>query len=163
MSPIPTLRPMFSRNRDRRDVLSETGSARELIERTNARIAEAYAAGDVDAVVAAFTEDCWQMPPHAEPLVGRAALRGFWEQAFQWGTWRFTLETQDIVVSGAVAVERGKYRLNFTAGPAAPPLLPSFDDTGNYVVMWRRDPDGPWRAVWDAPVSSVPLQAPPTP
>lgn len=141
--------------------MSDTESARRQIESTNARLVEAYAAGDLDTVVGAFAEDCWQMPPHAEPLVGRAALRGFWEQAFQWGTWRFTLETQDVVVSGPVAVERGTYRLNFSADRAAPSFLPSFDDSGNYVVMWRRDADGRWRAVWDAPVSSVPLPAPP--
>lgn len=139
----------------------ETESVRELIERTNARICESYAAGDVDAIAEAFAEDCWQMPPHADPLVGRAALREFWTQALQWGAWRFTLETQDVVLTGLVAVERGTYNLRFTAGPAAPPVLSSFEDRGNYVVMWRRDPDGRWRAVWDAPVSSVPLQTPP--
>lgn len=138
--------------------MSEAESVREIIEQTNAKICEWYASGDVDAVADVFAEDCWQMPPHAEPLVGRAALREFWEQAFRWGEWRFTLETQDVVVAGPVAVERGKYILKFSAGPAAPPGLPSSEDRGNYVVMWRRERDGQWRAVWDAPVSTVPLQ-----
>ena len=33
------------------------------------------------------------------------------------------------------------------------------EDEGNYVVYWRLDPDGVWRAVWNAPVSAKPLPA----
>jgi uncharacterized protein (TIGR02246 family) len=140
--------------------MSQAQEVREIIEQLNAKICEWYASGNVDAIAEAFAEDCWQMPPHAEPLMGRIALREFWKQAVRWGKWRFTLETQDVVVAGPVAVERGRYTLEFTAGPAAPSGLGSTEDRGNYLVMWRRDQDGRWRAVWDAPVSSVPLRAP---
>jgi hypothetical protein len=34
--------------------------------------------------------------------------------------------------------------------------MTSFTDHGNYVTYWREEPDGEWRAVWDAPVSEVP-------
>jgi len=129
---------------------------REIIERTNEDVCRWYAAGEIDSLVDVFAEDCWQMPPHAEPLVGRDAVRGFWSQAVTWGTWRFTLEVQDVVVSGAVAVERGRYVVDFEAGAAAPPGMGSTTDRGNYLVMWRRDDDGRWRIVWDAPVSTVP-------
>lgn len=130
---------------------------RALIEGINSRICGAYAAGNADGVAEAFAEDCWQMPPHADPLVGRAALRAFWTQALQWGHWQFTLDIQDVVVSGAIAVERGMYVVEFQAGPTAPPGFNSMRDTGNYIVMWRKEHDGQWRAVWDAPVSNVPL------
>jgi uncharacterized protein (TIGR02246 family) len=140
--------------------VSETEAVRQLIAQQNKRICEWYASGNAAAVAGAFAEDCWQMPPHAEPLVGRAALREFWEQAVQWGQWDFTLETQDVVVAGAIAVERGRYIVRFSPGPAAPPGSAHIEDRGNYVVMWRREPDGQWRAVWDAPVSTVPLQPP---
>lgn len=141
--------------------MPEAETVRAIIERTNGRICAFYAAGDADELAAAFAEDCWQMPPHAEPLVGRAALRAFWQQAFEWGQWRFELDTQDVVVAGAIAVERGSYTLRFVAGSAAPPTFPSLEDRGNYVVLWRHEPDGRWRAVWDAPVSTVPLPPPP--
>lgn len=136
--------------------MSDAESVRRIIETHNANFGTWYASGEVDAAAEVFAEDCWQMPPHAEPLVGRTAYREFWRQAVQWGHWRFTLETQDVVVSGSIAVERGHYELDFRAGPSAPPHLTSFEDRGNYVVMWRLEPDGQWRAVWDAPVSTVP-------
>jgi ketosteroid isomerase-like protein len=136
--------------------MADTVSIRKIIEKHNENLAGWYLSGDIDAAAQVFAEDCWQMPPNTEPLVGRSAYRAFWKQAVQWGDWRFTLETQDLLVSGDIAVERGKYILNFQAGPTAPPGLISNEDRGNYVVMWRLDPDGEWRVVWDAPVSTVP-------
>jgi ketosteroid isomerase-like protein len=77
----------------------------------------------------------------------------------QWGTWQFTLDTQDIAVSGSLAVERGKYVLQFTAGAGAPPGMTSFEDRGNYLAHWREDVDGEWRIAADAPVSELPTRA----
>jgi len=140
--------------------MSEADAVRKIIEERNEDICKSYAAADLDAVVEVFAEDCIAMPPHLEPLMGRAALRAFWTQAFGWGKWLFTLETQDVVVSGRVAVERGKYTLTFSPGPAVPPGMGASVDRGNYVVMWRHERDGRWRAIWDAPVSTVPLPRP---
>jgi ketosteroid isomerase-like protein len=133
-----------------------TTDVREIIERTNEEVCRWYETGEIDSLAEVFADDCWQMPPHAEPLVGRDALHGFWSHAVTWGTWRFTLETQDVVVSGSIAVERGRYIVEFDAGPSAPEAMESHTDRGNYVVLWRRDDDGRWRIVWDAPVSTVP-------
>jgi len=91
--------------------MAEADAVRKIIDRHNVDLSKWYAAGDIDAVVQVFAEDCWQMPPHSEPLVGRTAVREFWKQAVQWGKWQFTLETQDVFVSGPIAVERGKYIL----------------------------------------------------
>ena len=133
---------------------------RGAIERQNAAAVRAYAAGDVDALASLVAEDAWQMPPNAPALVGREAIRAYWRQALTWGKWDFNLQVQKVDVSGPLAIERGKYVLKFTAGPGAPPGLPSFEDRGNYLVHWRREADGQWRAVADAPVSEVPLPAP---
>jgi ketosteroid isomerase-like protein len=136
--------------------LSEVESIRAFIEEQNKKIVRWYEAGNVDSIAEAFVDDCWQMPPHMEPIVGRKALHEFWSSAVQWGKWKFTLDTQEVAVSGSLAVERGKYVLRFTAGPMAPPGLKTTEDRGNYVVLWRREADNHWRVVWDAPVSSAP-------
>ncbi len=111
-------------------------------------------------MVEAFAEDCLVIFPHMDPLEGREALRAFWKQAFAWGQWRFTLETDDVVVSDPIAVERGRYTLTFTAGPDAPTGMNSSEDRGNRFALWRHEPDGQWHIVWDAPASTAPLHSP---
>ena len=130
---------------------------RDIIETKNKEVVGCYASGDIKRLGQVFTEDVWQMPPNSPPLVGREALVGFWSEAMTWGDWAFHLDTQDVVVSSSIAVERGTYRLSFDAGSGAPPGMASFEDYGNYVVAWRHDEDGEWRILWDAPVSEQPL------
>ena len=135
----------------------EVDDVRRIIERHNADLERWYAAGQIDSVASVFAEDAWQMPPNSPALVGREAIRGYWNRAVEWGEWEFTLETRSVSVRGPMAVERGRYVLSFSPGPDAPPGMAAFDDHGNYLVHWRLEEDGEWRIVADAPVSEVPL------
>jgi len=134
-------------------------AVRQTIDAHNASAERWYLAGHIDSLVSLCAEDVWQMPPNMAPLVGRDSLRAFWMNAVNWGRWEFDLQTQDVVTSASLAVERGRYTVKFT--PAAQAPMPAFEDRGNYVVFWRQDPDGQWRAVWDAPVSELPPASPP--
>jgi ketosteroid isomerase-like protein len=129
-------------------------AVRAIIDSMNKTIERLYAVGRIDSAAMFFAEDVWQMPPNSPPLVGRDSYIEFWARAVNWGTWQFNLDVQDVVVGDSFAVERGKYTLSFDAGSESP--IPSSEDRGNYVVLWRLESDGLWRIVWDAPVSELP-------
>jgi len=142
---------------------TDPAEVRAIIESHNADLVRWYAEGQIDSAAMVFAEAAWQMPPNAPPLVGREAYHTFWSQAATWGEWNFTLDAQDVVTHGPIAVERGKYTLRFTPNDQAPEEMGAMEDAGNYVVLWRQDPDGEWRVVWDAPVSEKPLPGPGSP
>lgn len=137
--------------------MTDPAEVRRIVDRKNAEICRAYAAGDAEAVAAIFSEQCWQMPPNAPPSVGRDAVRRYWTGAMRWGRWNFAIEARELLVRGDIAVERGAYTLELGAGPEAPPGFAPQQDSGNYLVAWRLEEDGEWRAFWDAAVSDRPL------
>jgi len=140
-------------------------AVRHVIDSLNAHFASSIAAGQVDSAADMFALDVWQMPPNTPPLVGRDSLRVFWKNAVATGKWDFDVKSDEVITTDSLAIERGHFTLKVTAGPKA--QYPSFEDHGNYVVLWRKESDGHWRVVWDAPVSTVPmptaLKPPPSP
>ena len=86
------------------------------------RFNDAFNRHDVDAVMAAMTEDCvfentWP-PPDGERHQGQAAVRVFWERFFA-SSPSATFETEDIFACGDRGLVRWLYRWreqNGTAG-----------------------------------------------
>jgi ketosteroid isomerase-like protein len=133
-------------------------AVRDIIDAQNQELVECWNGGEYECVAAAFSEDGWQMMPNAQAQAGTEAIQRFWQQAFGWGRWEFSMETSLLEQSGPLAIERGKYTIRFTADAAAPPSRPSAQDRGNYVTHWRLDSDGRWRMAAQALVSEVPAR-----
>jgi ketosteroid isomerase-like protein len=138
---------------------TDSAAVRHVIDSLNTKIEGWYDAGQADSIGAMFAQDAVQMPPNMAPVVGRDSLRAFWTSNLTTGKWDFDLTTDEVVVTDSLAVERGHYAVKVAAGPQA--QYPSFSDQGNYLVVWRREDDGNWRILWDAPVSTVPMPMPP--
>lgn len=77
------------------------------------RFNEAFNRHDVDAVMAAMTEDCifdsTRPPPDGERIEGQAAVRKFW-QAFFARSPQAHFDTEEIFAAGDRAVVRWVYR-----------------------------------------------------
>ncbi|MEZ4619678.1 MAG: nuclear transport factor 2 family protein [Caldilineaceae bacterium] len=87
----------------------ETTATLAAIQRFN----EAFNRHDVDAVMAAMTEDCvfenTSPPPDGERYAGQAAVRAYWEQFFA-ASPHAIFDTEDIFAGGDRCVVCWRYR-----------------------------------------------------
>lgn len=106
---------------------------------------------DAAAIAQLYTEDGAVMPPNAPIGKGRAAIQQTW--AAMMGTPGFDLAIipDEIAVSASsdMAMDRGTYRL--TVAPSGKTM----NDTGKYVVVWRKV-GGEWKAAADIFNSDLP-------
>lgn len=127
---------------------------KKLINEKNVRISGFYKKGMVDSLATFFTKHSIQMIPNQKPIMGAEEYKKSWGELMQFGTWDFKLEAVEVKASGNIAVELGKYSLEFTPNENSP--IPQMSDKGNYMVLWEKI-EGKWQVIWDAPVSELPL------
>ena len=141
-------------NETQERIKNESLKAKESISNNNRQIEKWYRAKQIDSLLNYMAEDVIQLPPNSKPLIGKESIKKYWEQLFQFGNIDFSLQTQEVKANGPLAIELGKYNLKFIPGENSP--IPTFVDSGNYVVYWHKINDN-WKAMWDAPVSTIPL------
>ena len=135
-------------------ISEQSEELKKFVDARNAQAEEWYRNGNVDSLSSIFADNLVQMPPNQPPIIGIENFRKSWAQSFQWGKWNFTLKSQQVKASGNLGIELGKYVLSFEPGAGSP--IPPIKDTGNYVTHWEKI-NNVWKAVWDAPVSTVSL------
>jgi ketosteroid isomerase-like protein len=111
------------------------------IRRFLATSGEAVNAGDVEAEVDRFTEDGIYMWPDAPAIVGREALTQWFEQRFQLVHVQLGNRSEELVISGNWAFDRGTY----TAWIKPKDGVQIDTVVGKYLNVLRRQPDGSWR------------------
>lgn len=118
---------------------------------------EAYNAGDVDKIVALYTDDAVVMPTNAPALNGHAAIKDFLTKdiaALKAAGLTAKDGVGDVGISGDLAWHAGTSSVIDAAGKTV--------ETGKYVEVWQRA-NGKWlivRDIWndDAPPEPAPAK-----
>jgi uncharacterized protein (TIGR02246 family) len=109
-------------------------------------------AGDFAGLAAMFTEDAVRMPPNAPALEGRTAIQAFAEAYYSTIT-EFESTTTEVGGAGDVAFARGTYSLTATPEGALEPV----SDSGKWMAICKRQPDGTWLMTANIWNSDLPL------
>ena len=117
--------------------------ARSEIAAQSARFSQAYVDGDIDALIAIYSEDGVAAPGGRDFIRGRDALRLYWQPAEGVDVTEHRAVPVEIVVAGDHAYDWGHYSGATVAKGETRPFA------GKYLIVWRREKDGAWRMVHD--------------
>lgn len=114
------------------------------LDAANVAFSAAWVAGDVDALLDAYTADAIVHPPAGGVLTTREAIRGVWAPILNWQRAGHRLEPalRRTLNSGEV-LEMGRWHSRRTVEGQSPWL------SGCYTVIWRRS-GGVWRMAYDS-------------
>jgi uncharacterized protein (TIGR02246 family) len=109
-------------------------------------------AQDIEAMIALYAVDAVRMNAHMPALIGREAI----QEEFLRGWSEADVETRnvvdDVIVSGDIATARGSWTATVTPKDGSEPL----EQSGSWVSVMARQPDGSWLNVWDIWNEDVP-------
>ena len=119
---------------------------RQAIAQLRDREIALFGKGNIDEVLAVFTDDLVLMPPNEPVRVGKQEARSWLEQTYKQfkidGTYN---SSSDLTVAGDWAFERMTFTLKLTrAGGGA-----AVQDVGKAVHVYRRQADGTWKIAQD--------------
>ena len=102
--------------------------------------ATALRQGDTHALAAAYAADATLLPPAAEPIRGREAIRRFWQAGLEAGIVAIRLQPATLDEDTRLAYEVGSYEIHLEPAGSKPIV-----DRGGYVLVHARQPDRSWR------------------
>ena len=116
------------------------GDATQQIRAMDAEFVRNANARNVDALVQGFyADDAQLLPPNAAKVSGKQAIIDFWKAFIGAGASDVSLDTTDISASGDLAYGVGRYKFKMAGAP----------QEGKYVVVYRKQQDGRYKAVAD--------------
>lgn len=113
--------------------------------------ASAAAAKDAEKFASFYAEDGTLMLGNAPDVKGATAIRDAAGGMMKDANFALSFETTAVQVarSGDLAYELGTYSMTTTNPKTKKPAT----EKGNYVVVWKKQADGNWKAAVDAPIS----------
>ena len=133
---------------------NDPGVVKQQIEEANTRFKDAMVKGDTATMLAGYTDDAVIMGP-GEPMArGRDAMaKAFSGMLTQYTLKDATVHTEDVMVSGDLAVETGTFQWTLVPKTAQGKEVVS---KGKYLTAWKQQPDGSWKIVRDINNSDEP-------
>ena len=112
----------------------------------DAEWSKAAGAKDLEKTVSYYTDDALILPPNLPTIQGKQGARAMWQGMFSvpgfGGGWRAT--KVEVARSGDMGWVTGTYELSETDASGKPMV-----DTGKYLEVWKKQPDGSWKCVAD--------------
>lgn len=112
-----------------------------LLDADRAFAAQSRAEGVASAFAAFVSDDTVLLPTGAEPVIGADAVARHLAGSPEGVTLDWTPVDGRVATAGDVGVTWGRYSLSAPVSDGASEEL-----VGSYVTVWRREPDGGWRA-----------------
>jgi len=112
----------------------------DAIGQTRAAFVEALEGGDAPAAAALYADTARLLPPSAEPMEGRRAIEAFWQAGIDSGIAEVELESRELRGFDGIAYEIGRYALRLRNADGGMVV-----DSGHYLLLHARQPDGTWR------------------
>jgi ketosteroid isomerase-like protein len=127
---------------------------RETLDRIRREVEAAENAGSVDRMRVHFADDVVMMAPTMPAVTGVDSAEQAMRQFFDTFGVQIQYASSEIVVSGDWGFDRGTFSQTLTPKAGGAPIK----ETGKYLWLYRRAPDGAWkhtRVIWN---SSDPLR-----
>ncbi|MEM7765682.1 MAG: SgcJ/EcaC family oxidoreductase [Pseudomonadota bacterium] len=104
-----------------------------------------YTAGDLDALMALYTDDA-VVALHDQPaLRGKPAIRAYFARSAGKADVTFKLDIEQIDINGDLAWITSKYWLRSVSNGSGY----VYEDAGRSLIIYRREADGVWRLAAD--------------
>ena len=127
--------------------------ARSAMQDADRRLSRAVQTRDLDAFTDMLAGDVIFVGETGPAALGRAAVRAEWDALFQPEGPSLSWEpvTAEVSDRGELGYIRGRFvhRLKDASGRAV-------EQSGEYLSIWRKDPDGRWRVVIDSTLPASP-------
>ena len=137
---------------------AETEAVVEAIEDLEAQYAFAIDLGDLEAILALYSDEGVHMVPNQPAVIGKSAIRTLWEERFEQNDYQSTATVEGVRVSGDLAAARTTINGRTTPKDGGEPNTFKL----NALTVYERQSDGSWKRVWSSYNSNTPPAAPET-
>lgn len=135
-----------------------SGSAQSDLEAINELqrlVDSAIIAGDSEAYVALITDDAVLLPPNSPPVSGKEAIRAWNERmSAQFRIERYEPVDDEVIVMDGWAFRRARFTWTVSSAGGGAPVT----DSGKFMIIYQRQPDGSWKVARDIWNSDIPAR-----